>query len=81
MSLFYEDLERRSKTWASVSLLFSSYVSNRAVKKSAELQRIHYDLGNELYEAMLDEPFMVGRAAKGGARLSWHRVSSGQEVF
>ena len=48
MSLFYEDLERRSKTWASVSLLAASYFSNRAVKKSAELQRIHYDLGNEL---------------------------------
>lgn len=33
-------------------------MSNRAVTKSAALHSLHYDLGNDLYEAMLDAPFM-----------------------
>lgn len=58
MSLFYEDLEKRSKTWASARMWAKSYISNRAVRKSKQLHSLHYDLGNDLYLNMLDKTFM-----------------------
>ena len=42
---YYEEIERRSRTLASVGLWFSSKLWNRAYNKQDELHALHYDLG------------------------------------
>ena len=57
-SRHYEELERRSQTMSTLGLWFNSTFFNRARNQQTNLHNIHYDLGNDLYEAMLDKPFM-----------------------
>merc|ERR1719424_920990 len=57
-SRHYEEIERRSQTMSTLGLWFNSTFFNRARNQQTNLHNIHYDLGNDLYEAMLDMPFM-----------------------